>query len=161
MEHWSWRFPWRNSRHLGQRRTASVTDLFVPTTLSLQDAPVQSDPLYSLPFIALTLTAVAAVPLGIVRHTIDILTEPTGRRIATRSLRILGEETTFQTNLGRAEALTRFGQAFLHPSLGEAWQTATAGHSRTMLWLASTHAAVAAKLAAELMFAPTAQLRYL
>ena len=62
-----------------------------------------------------------------------------------------------QADLGRAEALLRSGRAFLYQALAEAWQVVSAGQAlslaqRAMLWLASTHAATAAKQATELMF---------
>jgi hypothetical protein len=52
---------------------------------------------------------------------------------------------------------SRSGRAFLYEALGEAWQTVSAGQAlspaqRGTLWLASTHAANAAKQATELMF---------
>jgi indole-3-acetate monooxygenase len=118
---------------------------------------VQPGPLYALPTIALFATALAAVPLGIARHAIDILIELAETKIASRSRRVLREDATMQADLGRAEALLRSGRAFLYEALGEAWQAVSAGHTlsltqRAMLWLASTHAASAAKQATELMF---------
>jgi alkylation response protein AidB-like acyl-CoA dehydrogenase len=114
-------------------------------------------PLYAMPTIALFGTALAAVPLGIARHAIDILTKLAGSKIASRSRRTLREDSTMQASLGRAEALFRSGRAFLHEALGEAWQVVSAGRTlsveqRGMLWLASTHAANSAKQATELMF---------
>jgi alkylation response protein AidB-like acyl-CoA dehydrogenase len=99
----------------------------------------------------------AAVPLGIARHAIDILTALAGTKIASRSRQSLREDTTLQANLGRAEALLRAGRSFLYEALGDAWQTVSAGHAlnlaqRATLWLASTHATNAAKEATELTF---------
>lgn len=137
----------------------SVSDLFVPAahTLSLQEPPIDPGAIYQLPFIALTCTAMAAVPLGIARHAIDILIGLAGGRIAVRSRRSLSEDAGLQANLGRAEALVRSGRAFLFEALDEAWQATLAGElltvaQRATLWLASTHATAAAKQAAELMF---------
>src|SRR4051812_46824599 len=53
--------------------------------------------------------------------------------------------------------MLRSGRAFLYETLGEAWQVVCSGQTlsvaqRAMLWLASTHAAAAAKQATELMF---------
>jgi len=148
---------------IGLRGTGShdyaVADLFVPAehSLSFRESPAEPGPRYALPTIALFATALAAVPLGIARHAIDILMELSGTKIASRSRRILREDGTMQADLGRAEALLRSGRAFLYEALGEAWQAVSAGHAisltqRTMLWLASTHAANAAKQAVELMF---------
>jgi alkylation response protein AidB-like acyl-CoA dehydrogenase len=110
-----------------------------------------------MPTIALFATVLAAVPLGIARHAIDILLELAQTKIASRSRRALREDVTMQANLGQAEAMLRSGRAFLYETLGEAWRVVSAGQTlsvsqRAMLWLASTHAATAAKQATELMF---------
>jgi alkylation response protein AidB-like acyl-CoA dehydrogenase len=110
-----------------------------------------------MPTIALFSTVLAAVPLGIGRHAIDVLTELAATKIASRSRRPLGEDTTMQGALGRAEALLRSGRAFLHEMIGEAWQVVESGQrlspkQRALLWLSATHAASAAKEATELMF---------
>src|SRR5271166_4108040 len=96
---------------IGLRGTGShdyaVADLFVPAdhSLSFREPPVQPGPLYALPTIALFATALAAVPLGIARHAIDILMELAETKIASRSRRVLREDATMQADLGRAEAL--------------------------------------------------------
>ena len=99
----------------------------------------------------------AAVPLGIARHAIDILVELAGTKVATRSRQSLREDVTMQAYLGRAEALLRSGRAFLYDALSEVWRVVSAGQTlstaeRAMLWLASTHAANTAKEATDLMF---------
>jgi indole-3-acetate monooxygenase len=148
---------------IGLRGTGShdyaVADVFVPLahSLSFREYPSAPGPLYALPTIALFGTALAAVPLGIARHAIDILRELTGTKIATRSQQALREDATMQADLGRAEALVRSGRAFLYEALDEAWSVVTAGHTlsvaqRAVLWLASTHAVASAKQATELMF---------
>jgi indole-3-acetate monooxygenase len=138
----------------------AVSDLFVPAarSLSFREQPVESGPLYAIPTIALFATVLAAVPLGIARHAIDILLDLTSTKIASRSRRTLREDATMQANLGQAEALVRSGRAFLYQSLAEVWQAVSAGQplsvvQRATLWLAATHAATAAKQATELMFA--------
>ena len=148
---------------IGLRGTGShdytVTDVFVPAarSLSFREPSVQAGPLYAVPTIALFAIVLAAVPLGIARHAIDILLELAGTKIASRSRQALREDATMQSSLGQAEAALRSGRAFLYEALGEAWQVVCAGQTlslaqRAMLWLASTHAATAAKQAAELMF---------
>lgn len=62
-----------------------------------------------------------------------------------------------QSNVGQAEALLRSGRAFLYEALDDAWRVVTSGQplstgQRAALWLASTHAATAAKQATDLMF---------
>lgn len=137
----------------------AVADLFVPAThgLSFRESPVQPGPLYALPTIGLFATAIAAVPLGIARHAIDLLTELAGRKEASRSRQLLSRQAMLQADLGRAEALLRSGRAFLHEALGEAWEVAAAGRElsvkqRAMLWLAATQATTAATQAVDLMF---------
>jgi indole-3-acetate monooxygenase len=149
---------------VGLRGTGShdyaVSDVFVPAarSLSFREPPVEPGPLYALPTVALFGTVLAAVPLGIARHAIDILLDLTASKIASRSRRTLREDAMMQANLGQAEALVRSGRAFLYQSLADAWQVVSAGQplsvvQRAMLWLAATHAATAAKQATELMFA--------
>jgi alkylation response protein AidB-like acyl-CoA dehydrogenase len=148
---------------IGLRGTGShdyaVADVFVPSarSLSLREPPVERGPLYALPTIAIFGALLAAVPLGIARHAIDILVELVGTKIAARSRKLLREDATTQANLGRAEALLRSGRAFLYGALAEAWQDVSEGSTlslaqRATLWLASTHAANTAKEATELMF---------
>lgn len=148
---------------IGLRGTGShdykVEDLFVPTahSLSFREPPAEPGSLYAFPTIALFGTVGAAVPLGIARHAIDILTELAATRIASRSRRVLREDATMQAALGQAEALLRSGRAFLYQALEDAWRVVCAGRplgpeQRAIVWLASTHAASSAKEATELAF---------
>jgi indole-3-acetate monooxygenase len=148
---------------IGLRGTGShdytVSNVFVPAvrSLSFKEPPVKHGPLYAMPTIALFTTVLAAVPLGIARHAIDILIELAETKIASRSRQVLREDATMQIALGRAEAILRSARCFLYQTLDEAWRTLSGGQAlsiarRAMLWLASTQATVAAKEAAELMF---------
>jgi len=148
---------------IGLRGTGShdyaVADAFVPSarSLSFREPPTEAGPLYAMPTIALFAAVLAAVPLGIARHAIDIVRELARTKIASRSRRSLSEDATMQANLGIAEAALRSARAFLYETLDEAWEVVSAGQplrieERAMLWLASTHTATAAKQAAELMF---------
>ena len=137
----------------------AVRDVFVPAerSLSFREPPVQAGPLYAMPTVGLFAMVLAAVPLGIARHAIDIVRELAKTKIASRSRRGLNEDATMQTNLGTAEALLRSARTFLYGTLDEAWRAVSGGQtlsvaSRAMMWLAATHAATAAKQAAELMF---------
>src|SRR5271170_8013902 len=93
---------------IGLRGTGShdyaVTDLFVPAAHSLwfREPPVEPGPLYAMPTIALFGAAIAAVPLGIGRHAIDILTKLAESKTASRSRRTLSEDSALQGALGRA-----------------------------------------------------------
>jgi hypothetical protein len=73
---------------------------------------VEPGPLYALPTVALFATVLAAVPLGIARHAIDILLDLTATKIASRSRQTLREDATMQANLGQAEALVVPGGRF-------------------------------------------------
>ncbi len=138
----------------------SVTNVFVPATrsLSFREPPVEPGPLYAMPTIALFCTALAAVSLGIARHAIEIVQELAQTRTTTRSRGGgLREDATVQASLGQAQALLRSGRAFLYEALQDAWQAVTVGQTLTIaqraeLWLASTHAANAAKQATGLLF---------
>ena len=148
---------------IGLRGTGShdyaVSDVFAPAarSLSFREPPTEAGPLYAMPTVGLFATVLAAVPLGIARHAIEIVRELAKTKVASRSRRGLNEDATMQANLGTAEALLRSARAFLYQALDEAWQVVSGGQSlsvaqRAMMWLASTHAATAAKQAAELMF---------
>ena len=118
---------------------------------------MEPGPLYAIPTIALFVTVLAAVPLGIARHAIDIVRDLARTKITGRSGRRLNEDATMQANLGIAEAALRSARSFLYETLEMTWEAVSAGQElgieqRAMLWLASTHTAAAAKQAAELMF---------
>jgi alkylation response protein AidB-like acyl-CoA dehydrogenase len=126
-------------------------------SLSFREPPVEPGPLYTLPTVALFAAAIAAVPLGIARHAIELLTGLAAIKITSRTRRSVSEDATLQADLGRAEALVRSGRAFLYEALEEAWAVVSAGQridiaQRAMLWLAGAHAARNAAEAAELMF---------
>ena len=102
-------------------------------------------PLYALPTIALFATVLAAVPLGIARHAIDLVVSLAATKIASRTRHTLREDATMQAALGGAEALLRSARAFLYEALEVDWSTVSAGQQldiaqRTLLWLATTHA---------------------
>jgi alkylation response protein AidB-like acyl-CoA dehydrogenase len=91
------------------------------------------------------------------RHAIDLLQDLAQTKVASRSRQALREDATMQASLGQAEAILRSARGFLYETLAEAWQTALDGETldvtqRASFWLASMHAAVAAKQATELMF---------
>jgi indole-3-acetate monooxygenase len=148
---------------IGLRGTGShdftVSDVFVPTdrSVSFREPPVEPGPLYALPTIALFGAVLAAVGLGVARHAIDLLLELAETKIASRSRQSLREDVTMQTHLGRAEATLRSARAFFYDTLADAWETVGAGkpisvRQRATMWLASSHAAAAAKEVAGLVF---------
>jgi alkylation response protein AidB-like acyl-CoA dehydrogenase len=149
---------------IGLRGTGShdyaVADVFVPAdcSLSFREPPVEPGPLYAMPTIALFGAGLAAVSLGIARHSIDIVLELAQTKTTGRSRGgSLREDATMQIQMGQAEALLHSGRAFLYEALGDVWQIVQSGQTpnpaqRATLWLASTHAATASKQATELMF---------
>jgi alkylation response protein AidB-like acyl-CoA dehydrogenase len=148
---------------VGMRGTGShdfvVTDLFVPTahTVSFQELPVEPGPLYALPIIGLSSTAISAVSLGIARHAIDILSEVALGKISSRTQQVISQHAVLQADLGRAEGLLRSGRALLYQTLDEIWEVAAAGETlsimqRAALFLAATQAAQAAIQTVDLMF---------
>ena len=148
---------------VGLRGTGSqdytVANIFVPDdhSLSFREPPAQLGPLYALPSIALFAAAVAAVPLGIARHAIDLVTHLAAAKVTVRSLRPLSEDAGVQADLGRAEALLRSGRAFLYETLEDAWRVVSGGGTLdiaqlALLRLAGTHAAISSAQAVDLMF---------
>jgi alkylation response protein AidB-like acyl-CoA dehydrogenase len=148
---------------VGLRGTGSqdytAANIFVPDdhSLSFREPPVQPGPLYALPSIALFAAAVAAVPLGIARHAIDLVTHLVAGKVTIRSRQPLREEASVQTDLGRAEALLRSGRAFLYETLEDAWRVVSGGGTLdvaqlALLRLAGTQAANSATQAVDLMF---------
>ncbi|HLZ25820.1 MAG TPA: acyl-CoA dehydrogenase family protein [Chloroflexota bacterium] len=147
----------------GLRGTGShdftVADLFVPAarSISFREPPVEPGPLYALPLIAFFATGIAAVPLGIARHAIEILEELAGAKKPTWSQNLLREQPLAQAQVGQAHALVRAGRALVYDTLAEAWRTVRAGghlslEQRAWLWLAATQASVMASQAVDLMF---------
>ncbi len=100
---------------IGLRGTGShdyaVADVFVPAqrALSFRERPTEPGPLYAMPTIALFGAVLAAVPLGIARHAIDILMELAGTKIASRSRQALREDVTMQTSFGARGSLITLG----------------------------------------------------
>lgn len=147
----------------GLRGTGShdftVSDLFVPESrsLSFREQPVDPGPLYALPLIAFFATGIAAVPLGIAKHAIELLEELAGAKKPTWSQNLLRDQPLAQAQVGQAHALVRAGCALVYDTLQDAWATVSAGgrlslEQRAWLWLASTQAAVMANQAVDLMF---------
>lgn len=148
---------------MGLRGTGShdlvVADLFVPAarSISFREPAVATGPLYVLPLIAFFATGIAAVPLGIARHAIDILQTLATTKKTTWGQSSLREHPTVQTQLGEAHALVRAGRALVYDALDEAWRTVcNGGHlsteQRAWLWLAATQATSFACQAVDLMF---------
>jgi alkylation response protein AidB-like acyl-CoA dehydrogenase len=147
----------------GLRGTGShdftVADLFVPAarSISFREPPVEPGPLYALPLIALFGAGIAAVPLGIAAHAIDILQDLAGAKKPSWSQNLLREHPLAQTQVGQAHGLVRGGRALLYDALDDAWRTVSAGgrlslEQKTWLRLAAVQATAMASQAVDLMF---------
>jgi alkylation response protein AidB-like acyl-CoA dehydrogenase len=147
----------------GLRGTGShdfqVRDVFVPRRRSFcsADAPVQTGPLYRLPFLALLASVLPAVALGIARGAIDAVTELATTKIPTASRSLLRERGMVQVQLAQAEAILGSGRAFLFETLSDAWadvlaETTISLHQHALLRLAATHSAACAAQAVDLMY---------
>jgi alkylation response protein AidB-like acyl-CoA dehydrogenase len=147
----------------GLRGTGShdftVADLFVPAarSISFREPAVEPGPLYALPLIALFGAGIAAVPLGIARHAIELLQDLAGAKKPSWSPNLLREHPLAQAQVGQAHALVRGGRALLYETLDDAWRTLTAGgrlslEQKTWLRLAATQASAMASQAVDLMF---------
>jgi alkylation response protein AidB-like acyl-CoA dehydrogenase len=147
----------------GLRGTGShdfaVTDAYVPhdRTLAFGDAPVQPGALYRFPLFGLMASVVSAVALGISRGAIDALVELAGSKSPVNTRNLLRERAMVQVQVAQAEALTRSARALLFETVGDVWETVSAGREasleqRTILRIAATNASQAAAQAVDLMY---------
>ena len=147
----------------GLRGTAShdyvVRDIFVPASHSMwfAEPPACDRPLYRMPTVAMFATFVAAVPLGIARHTLDEFILLAGEKVPVLSTVALADKPQAQDRLGRAYALVAAGRRFLSGTLSDLWRAVQAGRAPTeadrgRLWLAAAHAAHGALEAVELLY---------
>jgi alkylation response protein AidB-like acyl-CoA dehydrogenase len=147
----------------GLRGTAShdyaVRDAFVPErrTLWFQESPSEHGPLYRMPPIAMFATFIAAVQLGIARHSIAAFMELATRKIPSLSQTVLADKATAQATLGRAMALASAARAYVEDELRSVWDRVEAGHTPTLedrgaLWLAAAHAGHCAHAAVDMLY---------
>ena len=147
----------------GLRGTAShdyaVSDVFVPAsrTMWFQEPPTIDRALYRMPPIAMFVTFISAVSLGIARHAIEEFVTLAGAKPVMLSTDTLADKPIAQDRLGRAQALVDSGRRYLTTTLADLWSEVQAGHAPTMsdrgpLWLAATHAAHSALEAVELLY---------
>jgi alkylation response protein AidB-like acyl-CoA dehydrogenase len=120
----------------GLRGTGShdyaVKDLFVPAarTMTLDDRPWASGPLYRVPIQALLDTSMAAVGLGIGRAAIDAFAElATAKTSSAGSSKPVAERAMSQTNVARAEAALLSARSFLYDTVGGVWADVLAGRT--------------------------------
>ena len=120
------------------------------------DTPLDR-PLYAFPAFGMLAMAIAAVSLGIARAAIDALVDLAGGKTPEGHRRPLAQRAETQEKLAEAEALVRSSRAWLHATIGAAWDAAhhpgavTIDHRRD-LRLATTHAVRSAARAVDLMY---------
>ena len=148
----------------GLRGTGShdiaVDDLFVPAARSFSlvtDRPTQTGTLYAFPVFGLLALGIAAVTLGIARAAIDELVRLAGMKTPSGSRRRLAERAVIQSAVAEAEAVLGAARALVFDAVASAWATAEAAGTidlrvRARLRLATTHAAIAAARAVDLMY---------
>jgi alkylation response protein AidB-like acyl-CoA dehydrogenase len=147
----------------GLRGTASndykIEDVFVPAhrTLWFQEPPTEHGPLYQMPPVAMFVTFIAAVQLGIARHAIDAFVELATAKRPALSQSVLADKPTAQLTLGKAKALNAAARTHLESTLQSLWQRVQAGHSPTLadrgdLWLAAAHAGHSAHAAIDMLY---------
>jgi len=148
----------------GLRGTGShdiaVDDLFVPAARSfslITDRPTRTGALYAFPVFGLLALGIASVTLGIARAAIDELVRLAGVKTPSGSRRRLGERALIQVAVAEAEAGLGAARALVFEAVASAWAAAEAAGTidvrlRARLRLATTHAAMAAARAVDLMY---------
>ena len=137
----------------------AIADVFVPETRTFwfAEAPREPGPLYALPMVAAYGTAIAAVPVGIAEHTLELYAQLAPQKKPTRSPLTLQEKATVHDRVGVALATVAAATAYLERVVTEAWAVVAAGGrldwaQRGQLWLGSTHAAQLAMQAIEQLY---------
>jgi alkylation response protein AidB-like acyl-CoA dehydrogenase len=147
----------------GLRGTGShdwrVADHFVQDdhTISFPGSPAQPGTLYAVPLLSALSIAIAAVPLGIARASIDAMIVLATAKTPVYSLSPLRDKATFQSDLGRAEALLGSARAFLIETACDLWDEIASGvtpsmRRRALVRLACTQAAQASAQTVDLMY---------
>lgn len=116
------------------------------------------DPLVRFPTFTMLAVGVAAVAIGIGRRAIDEAVSIAGDRTPQFSTRRLAETGAAQAELARAEARWGAAQAYLHDSIGAAWDRLMAGDEVTLehrvrIRSAATHAVAEVTAIVDAMFA--------
>ncbi|MEE8464980.1 MAG: acyl-CoA dehydrogenase family protein, partial [Dehalococcoidia bacterium] len=140
---------------LGMRATGSddirVDNAFVPAhrvfpfTPEFRLGPRFQGPLYRFSFIGMVTAALTPVMLGIARVSIDEAVALAKGKTATGSNSALWMAPSFQSQIGRMEAVLRSAKALLYQTLDDVWQWVLSGQEittvqRADLLLAATNA---------------------
>ena len=133
----------------GLRGTASdtyrVTDLFVPEKYAVLEVTREPGTMYVLGTTNIFQAGFASVALGIARGMLDCLIDLSITKTPRGMSGVLREQTTFQSQVGQAEAALSSARAFLRQTIDEVWEDAGATRQfslkqRVSLRLAATNA---------------------
>jgi indole-3-acetate monooxygenase len=86
-----------------------IEDVFVPEarTFWFAEAPREPGPLYALPWVAAYSSAIAAVPVGIAAHTLELYARLAPQKKPSRSPLTLQEKATVHDRVGVASPPSR------------------------------------------------------
>ena len=156
-----------NWNTLGMRGTGShdvvVTDQFIHARWTAPLAPLEKPnkyfqgPLYKMKFWH-SVVILTAPAFGVARAAIDDFVTLAKQKTAAYSAIPLRERPVVQSQLARAEADLGAARAYVHEALQEAWNSALEGKwitdsQKVKLQLATSHGALAAARAVDLIFA--------
>jgi alkylation response protein AidB-like acyl-CoA dehydrogenase len=113
----------------------TANDVFVPDhrIFSLFDpSGHRQEPLYRFPEVALFVSGVASVGLGIARAALDEFAESAQSKMPAMSMVPLAQKPAAQIELARAEAALGGARSFLYDTIEDLWQTVTAGREPTI-----------------------------
>jgi alkylation response protein AidB-like acyl-CoA dehydrogenase len=145
----------------GMRGTGSTDyeadDLFIPAAMTFRmflDEPRHPAPLFRLPG-AFFAAAIAVVPLGIARSSIDGLARLAAAKPASRGRPPLREQTSALYAVAKAQAMVDSASLYLHDAIGAVWNSVQAGRpvglaQRARARRAAVHAAEASAEAVDL-----------
>jgi alkylation response protein AidB-like acyl-CoA dehydrogenase len=117
----------------------SAADVFVPEHrifALLDPAGHRPEPLYQMPPLATFVFQLVSVSLGIARAALDELTELAQTKVPSLYNTVLADRPMAQIEIARAEAALGAARSFLFDTVGDMWETVSAGHAPTMRQLA-------------------------
>ncbi len=133
----------------GLRGTGShefrVDNLFVPAEFAIEATTAATGPaLYQIPMNLLFACGFACVGLGVSRAALDFAIKRARSKIKRFDREALAASLDVQSQVGRAEALWRSADSFLHTSVASVWSRLQAGNNiteadRITLRVAGTH----------------------
>jgi alkylation response protein AidB-like acyl-CoA dehydrogenase len=122
----------------------------------LDDSAFRPEPLYQMPELSAVAPPIAAVALGIARAAVDELMELAPTKTPALSQALLSEKPVAQVEVARAEGALGAARAFLHQTVGDAWDAVCRGekpsrHQQALIRIASNQATETASRVAHTM----------